>query len=90
MESDFHSRAMMQQKKQNKTIQNKTKQKKKKKTSERSEQVSFFFFFAASHFHGMISYFIHTEIFFSVTDKFLRLEAIDCPPLWSTIIFTSD
>ena len=89
MESDFHSRAMMQQKKQNKTIQNKTKQK-KKKTSERSEQVSFFFFFAASHFHGMISYFIHTEIFFSVTDKFLRLEAIDFPPLWSTIIFTSD
>ena len=89
MESDFHSRAMMQQKKQNKTIQNKTKQK-KKKTSERSEQVSFFFFFAASHFHGMISYFIHTEIFFSVTDKFLRLEAIGCPPLWSTIIFTSD
>ena len=43
MESDFHSRAMMQQKKQNKTIQNKTKQKKKKKkTSERSEQVSSF------------------------------------------------
>ena len=68
MESDFHSRAMMQQKKQNKTIQNKTKQKKKKK-NEWAQRTSEFFF-AASHFHGMISYFIHTEIFFSVTDKF--------------------